>query len=92
MVFCVCYPSCCALLCVLSSFAIILMRTRDACCFALIVSLFSWLGLQCVRNCVIAVFPDHTHLFLFFFVHTGCNNSDQSDRIPRLIRVYAGRI
>ena len=64
------------------------MRTRDDCCFALIVSLFSWLGLQCVRHCVIVVFPDHTHLF----VHTGCNNSDHSGRMPRLIRLYAGRI
>ena len=68
MGFCICYPSCCALLCVLSSFAIILMRTRDDVCFALFVSLFLLLDLQCVRDCVIVVFPDHTYLFLYIRV------------------------
>ena len=45
-------------------------------------------GLVC-SDCVIVVFTDHTHLI---FVHTGCNNSDRSDRLSRLTRVYAGRI
>ena len=58
-----------ALLYVLSSFAIILTRKR-ACCFALSSSclvtvsvlwfflIVPWVGLQCM----IVVFPDHTHL------------------------------
>ena len=62
---------CYALLCVLFSFAIILKRKRklvvllllsDRCIATLnVLWLFlkvSWVGLQCV----IAVFPDHTHL------------------------------
>ena len=64
---------CYALLCVHSSFAIILKRKEKAGCFAIIVYkcsvtinvlwLFlavSWVGLQYV----IVVFPDYTHLFL----------------------------
>ena len=64
---------CFALLCVHSSFAIILKRKRKLCALLLlsyrcittlnVMWLFlkvSWAGLQCV----IVVFPDHTHLLL----------------------------
>ena len=69
---------CCALLCVNSSFAIILKRKKKLVallllsyrCFVSINVLWlfltaTWVGLQSV----IVVFPDHTHLFLstFFF-------------------------
>ena len=59
---------CYALLCVLSSFAIILKRKRKL----VTLLLFSygclvtvhvlWLFLTVVLQCVIGVFPDHTHL------------------------------
>ena len=62
---------CCALLCVLSSFAIILRRERELVALLLlsygclvtvnILCLFlavPWVGLRCV----LVVFPDHTHL------------------------------
>ena len=66
---------CYALLCVYSSFAIILNRTRKL--FALLLLSYRcivtinvlwlfltvlWVGLQCV----IVVFPDHTHLFFYY--------------------------
>ena len=68
--FCNCSMSCCTLLCVLSSFAIILMGEERAGCFVLCVFLVS-IGC-CVAlprdatGClqfVIVVFPDHTHYF-----------------------------
>ena len=62
---------CCVLLCVLSSFAIILMRKRELVALLLLSSrclvtlsvpwlflIVPFVGLQCV----IVVFPDHTHL------------------------------
>ena len=62
---------CCALLCVLSSFAIILKRKRELAALLLlsygclvtvnVLWVFLrvlWVGLRCV----IVVFPDHTHL------------------------------
>ena len=68
---CVCSMVCCALLCVLSSFAIILIGKRElvallclsSWCFVIVIVLWlfltvPWVGLQCV----IVVFPDHTHL------------------------------
>ena len=64
MGFCNCSMFCCALLCVYSSFAIILTG-----CFALFVFLVShdsYVALPCdataLTEFVIAVFPDHTHL------------------------------
>ena len=68
---CVCSMFCCAVLCVLSSFTIILMGTRELVAFlclsswclsvaVIVLSLFLtvlWVGLQCV----IVKFPDHTH-------------------------------
>ena len=60
------------LLCVLSSFAILLKRMRELVallvlsygCLVTVIVLWlfltvSWVGMQCV----IVVFPDHTHLF-----------------------------
>ena len=68
---------CGALLYVLSSFATILMGKRELvallclsfCCLVIFIVLWlflrvPWVGLQCV----IVVFPDHTHLFLLSFV------------------------
>ena len=73
--FCVCSLCCYALLSALSSFIIILLRERDG---KLVVLLYMsslclvtvsvlwlflkvpWVGLQCV----IVVFPDHTHILL----------------------------
>ena len=73
MGFCVCSMFCCALFCVLSSFAIISMGKRELvallCLFSLCLVIVvvqwlfltvPWVGLQCV----IVVFPDHTHLLL----------------------------
>ena len=61
---------CCALLCVLSSFATILMGKR-ADCFTLFVFLVfvivMWLFITVGLQCVIVVFPDHTHLLFFQF-------------------------
>ena len=59
---------CYALLCVLSSFAIIIEEEERAGCFAFIVLRMSWMWLFLAvlwvgLQCVIVVFPDHTHLF-----------------------------
>ena len=63
------YLFCYALLCVHSSFAIILKRKRKLVAFSIIVLQMycyyklltvRWVGLQCV----IVVFPDHAHLLL----------------------------
>ena len=67
---CNCYMSCCTLLYVHSSFAIILMGKRE---LVDLVSLFSWclviavwlflrVSWLCLHFAVIVVFPDHTHL------------------------------
>ena len=70
--FCVCFMFCCALLCVLSSFAIILMGKEErAGCFSLL-CLSSWclvivivlwrfftVPWDCLQ-CLIMVIPDHT--------------------------------
>ena len=65
---------CCALLCIHSSFAIILMRKREP---VTLLSLSSWcpemvvllfLAVPCeFLRFVIVVFPDHTHL-LFYII------------------------
>ena len=74
---CDCSMFCCALLCVHSSIAIILMGKRE---LVALLNLSSWclvvverLFLTVPRGClglVIVVFPDHTHL-LFLYWRTG---------------------
>ena len=67
--FCVRSLFCCAVLCVISSFAIISLRKREQVALLYFVTVrvlcpFStvlWFGLQCV----IMTFPGHTHLFLY---------------------------
>ena len=67
---------CCAVLCVLSSFAIILMGKRElvallylsSWCFVTVIVLWlflmvPWVGLQCV----VVIFSDHTHLLFSLF-------------------------
>ena len=69
--FCICSLFCCSLLCVISSFTIILVGKRgllalpclSSCCLVIVIVLWlfltvPWVGVQCV----IVVFPDHTHL------------------------------
>ena len=78
MGFCVCSMFCCVLLCVLSSFAIILTGQRErelvallcssSCSIVMVIVLLlfpmvPWAGMQCV----IVIFPDHTHLIFFEF-------------------------
>ena len=73
--FCVCAMFCCALLCVLSSFAMILMGKRKSwllyfCLFnwCLVIVIVLWLFLTVPwvdLQCVIVVFPDHTHLLFW---------------------------
>ena len=65
---CNCSMFCCALLCVHSSFAIILMGKRELVAFLCLSSwcliIVRWLFLTMPRVClqfVIVVFPDHTH-------------------------------
>ena len=66
---------CYALLCVLSSFAIILKRKRELVallllpngCLVTVNVLWLFLTVPWVgRQCVIVVFPDHTRLLLFY--------------------------
>ena len=72
--FCNCSLFCCALICVHSSFAIILMGKRElvallclsSWCLAIVVWLFLTMPRVCLQF-VIVVFPDHTHL-LFLLV------------------------
>ena len=67
MGFCVCPKFCCALHCVLSCFAIILIAKREldalhclsSWCLGTVT--VQWVGLQCV----IVVFPDCTHLLFW---------------------------
>ena len=65
--FCVCSMFCCTLLCVFSSFAItsmvIALLSLSFWCLVIVIVLWpfptvNWAGLQCV----ILIFPDHTHL------------------------------
>ena len=62
--FCNCSMFCCALLCVFSSFAIILMDKRDLVALLCLFSRVLCLGWSAVCDCGIS---DHTHLLLFFF-------------------------
>ena len=73
--------SCCALLYVLSSFAIILMGNRELVALLCLSSwsqvILVWLFLMMPRAClqfVIVVFPDHTHLLflIVFSMLCGC--------------------
>ena len=72
MGFCNCSVFCCALLCVLSSFAIASMGKRELVallslssrCLMIVVLLFLAVPWVCLHF-VMVVFPDHTH-FLFF--------------------------
>ena len=65
-----CSIFCCALRCVLSSFAIILMRKREivallslsSWCLVIVVRLFLAMPWVCLQF-VIVVYPDHTHYF-----------------------------
>ena len=69
---------CCALLCVHSSFAIILMGKREliallclsSWCLVIVVWLFLTIPPVCLRF-VIVVFPDHTHLL---FLYNDCSH------------------
>ena len=69
---CNCYMFCCALLCVHSSIAIILMGKRElvallnlsSWCLVMVEWLFLAVPWGCLRF-VILVFPDHTHLLFF---------------------------
>ena len=95
---------CCALLCVHSSIAIILMGKRE---LAALLNLFSWcivmverlflaVPWDCVRF-VIVVFPDHTHLLFFIYVCLLCYRlqlpSTQCDSSILAIRFcYVGTI
>ena len=70
--FCNCSMNCCALHCVHSSFAIILMLVAllslSSWCFMIVVWLFLAVAWVCLQF-VIVVLPDHTHLlFLIFHV------------------------
>ena len=73
-----CSMFCCALLCVHSSFAIILIGKRElvallclsSCCLLIVVWLFLTMPRVCLQS-VIVVFPDHTHL-LFMVVMEEC--------------------
>ena len=72
MGFCNCSMFCCALLCVYSGFAIILMGKRELVAFFSSWCLVNvvWLFLAVQRVClqfVIVAFPDHAHLRFFFF-------------------------
>ena len=74
MAFCVCSMFCCALFCVFSSFAIIVMGKRELVALLCLSSwllvivivlwlflMVPWVGLQCV----IVVFPDHSHMLFY---------------------------
>ena len=72
MGFCNCSMFCCALFCVHSSFAFILMGKRELvallCLFSWCLMVVVWLFLTMPWVClqlVIVVFPDHTHLLFF---------------------------
>ena len=69
MGFCTCSMFCCVLICVHSSFAIILMGKRELiallCLSSWFLAIVVWLFLPIPRIClqfVFVVFPDYTHL------------------------------
>ena len=77
MGFCNCSMLCCALLCVHSSFAIILMGKRErelgallslsSWCIVIVVCLFLVVPRVCLQFAIV-VFPDHSHLLFFKFI------------------------
>ena len=75
MVVCNCSIFCCALLCVRSSIAIILMGKRElvallnlsSWCLVMVEGVFLGVPHGCLRF-VIVVFPDHTHLLFFTYL------------------------
>ena len=98
MGFCNCSMFCCALFYVLSSFANVLMGKRElvallswsSWCLVIVVWLFlavPWVGLQCV----IVVFPDQTHLYLFsegdtyFSKERNCIKSSKNQRYFKFV-------
>ena len=77
MGFCNCSMSCCALLCVHSCNAIILMGKRELvvllCLSSWCLVIVVWLLLTMARVClqiVIVVFPDHTDLLFLLIITT----------------------
>ena len=77
MGFCVCSMFCCALLCVHSIFAIILMRNRELVAllclsyWCLVIVIVLWLFLtvpQVAMQCVMVVLSVHTNLLFSFFI------------------------
>ena len=61
----VCSMVCCAVLCALSSFVIILMEKRvlSSRCLMTVIVMLLFLTAPCVGlQCVIVVFPNHRHL------------------------------
>ena len=87
---CYCSMSCCTLLYVHSSIAIVLMGKRE---LIALLNLISWclvmverLFLAVPRGClrfVIVVFPDHTHLlFLFVCLKTMATIISQTTHLP----------
>ena len=89
MVVCNCSMFCCTLLYVHSSFAIILMVTRElvawlglsSCCLVIVVWLFLVVTWVCLRF-VILVFPDHTDFLFLFYNKNG---------IHKLVNVLSGK-
>ena len=78
---CNCSMFCCALLCVHSSIAIILMGKRELVALLNLSSwclvMVEWLFLAVPRGClqfVIVVFPDHTHLLFWSLTPKNCGN------------------
>ena len=76
---CYCSMSCCMLLYVNSSIAIILIGKRElvallnlsSCCLVMVELLFLAVPLGCLRF-VIVVFPDHTHLLFLTLILPKC--------------------
>ena len=88
MGYCNSYKFCCALLCVHSSFAIILVGKRELvallCLSARYLVIVVWLFLKIPRVClqfVILVYPNHTHLLFLnhlVIVSTSEDHSEES--------------
>ena len=70
MGFCNCSMFCCALFCVHSRFAIILMVKRELFALLYLSSRCLVIVVQCLQF-VIVVFPDHTHLLFMVYLCPG---------------------
>ena len=98
MGFCNCSMFCCTLLCVHSSFAIILMEKRElvdllslySWCLVVVVWLFIAVPWVCLRF-VNVVFPDRTHLlfYILFVLHKSlkCSAAPQSSYVHLIIKI-----